>query len=122
MGVVFDFFAQLVNIKVGDRDFRTHQNDQLTAHVRGRRVPEKCTDVRQSIQNRDAFDILLLTVSDQTTQNDCGSTGSGNICSYITRGDVWNRVAIDNRLAGEADELVQYIERPFYFGDDHRNN
>src|ERR1700736_3986583 len=90
MGVVFDLLAQLAKLKIRHRHFRTHQNDQLTAHIRGRSIPEKRPDVRESIENRNSFNVLLLTVSDQATQNDCRSTGSGNICSYVTCGNVWN--------------------------------
>src|ERR1700736_1715980 len=94
MGVVLNLFAQLAKLKIRHRHFRTHQNDQLTAHIRGRSIPEKRPDVRESIENRNSFDVFLLTVSDQTTQNDCSSIGSGNICSYITRGDVRNCVSV----------------------------
>src|ERR1700730_11940175 len=60
--VVLDLFPQLVKLKICHRHFRTHQNDQLTAHIRARSTPEKRPEIRNAIQNRKAFDVLLLTV------------------------------------------------------------
>src|SRR6266480_7913898 len=88
--VVLNLFAQLVNIKIGHRYFRAHQNNQLAPHISGCRITKQRAQIRNAIQNRKAFNILLLTVGDEATQNDGGSTWSGNACSHITGGDVWN--------------------------------
>src|SRR4029077_4684568 len=86
MRTVFIFLPQPIKIKLRQRHFWAHQNDQLSAVVIFYGITKKRTDQWQSTQIWYAIFTKLVIVRNQTAKNNGRAVRSGYICTDMGSG------------------------------------